>query len=74
MSHPRKTEELLQLIDAILENHAKTNHLLRMDLERLRDQFEQAAIEQRWLDVAIDGLKIAQFIKFLLDNLPPPSC
>lgn len=73
MSPATKRDALLRSIDTLIENHAKDNPELLKDLQRHRADVEDAARNSRWSDLASIALRIATLIKFLFDQLPPPS-
>lgn len=66
-----KPEALLRSIDSLIENHGRDNPELLKELQELRSEVQEATRKGLWLDLAFAALRLATWIKFIFDHLPP---
>jgi hypothetical protein len=65
-------EALLHAIDQLIEQYGDTHPQLQLDLQQVRTELEVLLKTRRREDFAFAALRLASWIKFILDNLPPP--
>jgi hypothetical protein len=70
MPPSKKTEALLRSIDSIIENYAGTNPELVSELKKLRAEAEEAHKRRHLEELALISLRIATWVKFIIDHLP----
>lgn len=66
-----KHEALLRQIDSIIENQTKENSGLRRDLQKFRADLKEAQKTRNNQEIALILLRIASWIKFFFENIPP---
>lgn len=66
-----KSEALLRSIDNIIENYAGDNPELLSELIKLRAEAQEAHKKRRLEELALIGLRVATWVKFIIDHLPP---